>query len=103
MSRLDFLSGRGVVELGPEIRVGKDGVGAFEGGDERLLVVQVAFDHFDALCGPGLGFGGVPGYASDFPAGLLGVEIGYGAALRGLATWSDKRCQFIAVYVLAGQ
>lgn len=73
------------MELGPEVGVGKDGVGTFEGGDERLLVVQVSFDHFDAFGGPGLGFGRVPGYTADFPTGLLGVEIGYGAALRGFS------------------
>ena len=102
LSRLDFLSGRRVVELGPEIGVGEDGIGAFKGGYERFLVVQVAFDHFDALGGPGLGFGWVPGYASDIPAGFLGVETGHGATLRDLASWSDKRCR-VAVCVLAGQ
>ena len=81
MSGLEFLPGRGVVELGPEIGVGEDGVGAFEGGDEGVFVVQVGFDYFDAFRGPGLGLGGVAGYTADFPAGLFGVEVCDGATL----------------------
>ena len=83
LSWLEFLSCRGIVELGPEIRVGEDGIGTFESGDEGLFVVQVAFDYFDAFGGPGLGFGWVSRYAADFPAGLFGVEVGDGAALGG--------------------
>ena len=68
--------------MGPEIRVREDGMGTFESGDEGLFVVQVAFDYFDAFGGPGLGFGWVSRYAADFPAGLFGVDLCDGAALR---------------------
>ena len=67
--------------MGPEIGVGEDGIGAFEGCYERFCVVEVGFDYFDAFGGPGLGFGWVARYAADFPAGLFGVEVGDGAAL----------------------
>ena len=81
LSRLESLSARGVVKRGPEIGVGEDGVSASEGGDERVFVVEVRFDYFDAFGGPGLGFGWVSGYAADFPAGLFRVELGDGTAL----------------------
>ena len=82
LSGLEFLPGRGVVELGPEIGVGEDGVGAFKGCYERVFVVQVGFDYFDAFRCPGLGLRGVAGYTPDFPAGLFGVQVCDGATLR---------------------
>ena len=81
LSWLEFLPGCGIVELGPEIGGGEDGIGTLEGGYEGLFVVEVAFDYFNAFGGPGLGFGWVAGYAADFPAGFFRVDICNGATL----------------------
>ena len=81
LSWLEFLSGRRVVELGPKIRDGENGISTFKGCHKRLFVVQVAFDYLDTFGGPRLGFRRVAGYAADLPARLFDVEVGDGAAL----------------------
>lgn len=81
LSWLEFRLSCGIVELTPEIGGGEDGVGVFKGRYERLLVVEVCFDYLDAFGSPGLGFGWVPRYSPDFPAGLFGVDACDGAAL----------------------
>ena len=81
LSGLQFRLGGGIVELGPEIRDGEDGMRALKGCYKRAFVVQVAFDDLGAFGNPCLGFGWVAGYAPDFPAGFFDVKVGDGAAL----------------------